>query len=225
MAIRGGGRIRPNSWRGRMAAAEAPGRWHGRNVEVDWLAIRLTIGRGYSVMEASRIFDVGESRIYKRKDREKWSGFMLEEARRDMSAMIWLAGVTRLPPGDAQRREALKAASEWGLRVREKLQPWPEHWRETAAEAAPQTIEEEVPDDIYYSGQDPLRDERAALHDQLAAIIAGIEGRRRDADAGGRTEAGSAQAPQVADDAAGAEVAGCGEEGVACVGPAEPACS
>jgi hypothetical protein len=165
------------------AQAELPGRWHARNAEVDWFAIKLTVGRNFRVLETSRAFRVGEARIYKRARNEHWPKLMVEDERRRLSALIWLAGVKRLPAGDADRREALKAASEW------RLKP---HLRREAdrLDAQPTTNEtnedtnEEIPDDAYFSDADPQRDERRSIMDKLEAKLRELEDRWRNARGG-----------------------------------------
>jgi hypothetical protein len=163
--------------------AEAPGRWHGRNVEVDWLAIELTVGRGVLVLDVSCMFCVGESRIYKLKKMRKWSAMLTEDKRRRLSVLVWLAGFRRVPEQDTQRRERLKAASEWRLPERETPQS-PRKTERQGAKTAPainEEIPEEIPDDAYFSHADPKREERRAVMDKLEARLRELEAQWRNA--------------------------------------------
>jgi hypothetical protein len=124
---------------------------------------------------------------------------MLEDERRRLSALIWLAGVERLPAGDTDRREALKSASEWRLRVRERREP---DWQDAQPTANDQPgTSVEFPDDAYYTDADPRRDDRIAMRNKLDDLIARIE---RDI-AREAALCDGAVAPDVADDAGGAD--------------------
>ena len=150
------------------ALARAPGRWHRTKRHVDWFAIHLAVGRGYASPRAGRMFGVEGSHIRKRAGEEKWVSPMAESDRRELSVWVWLGGWRRLYPGDADSRVALKKASKWLLRQEEHAT-----WREKNPMGEPLkfTINDEIPDDAYFSDADPKRDERRSVVDKLEARL------------------------------------------------------
>lgn len=104
--------------------ANEPGRWHKGNHSVDWFAVRLQYGRGMTMTETAALFDISERRIYRRRDRYKWSQRMTERDRRSLARLVWLAGVARLAPNDPDGRRILARASEWRLIERPDFPRW-----------------------------------------------------------------------------------------------------
>jgi hypothetical protein len=202
----------------------ARSRWHQRKRSVDWFAIRLAVGRGVPLEEVSRMFGVCRPHIGERRRLQKWVKPMTESDRRELSVLVWLAGVRRIGLGDHKSREVLKKTSEW-RRYSETNAIWREKDRE--GEPFEFTINSEIPDDAYFSGADPKRDERRDAVDRLEARLRGLEAQweeelEADEVAEGEGAGDRDQADQASADV-GAVAGGLGEslgnkEGVAGVG-------
>jgi hypothetical protein len=196
-------------------AAKDRTRWHRRNPEVDWFAVKLTLGRGFNPMDASRAFAIGESRIYKRANLHDWQlGPMPEEERRELAAQVWLAGVLRYPEHNAERRARQKAASEWSEKPFPRGQPLPSRTEQAAQSAIK---EETIPDDAYFSDADPKREERRWVMDRLEARLRELEAQQEaldlqdDAEGPDREGEGAYVADEIA---GGMGEAGRSDEGV-----------
>lgn len=210
------------------AWARTPGRWHQRRRHVDWFAIRLTVGRGYASPRAGRMFGVEDSNIRKRARDEKWVSPMAECDRRELSVWVWLAGWRRLDQGDADSRVALKKTSEWRLR-QEKQAVWREKNRQ--GEQLKFTINDEIPDDAYFSDADSKREERRSLTDKLEAKLGELESELRER-VQSRRRAGPDTQDRAAESADRVDAIGSGVDepvrgvaGVACVGATDTASS
>jgi hypothetical protein len=216
------------------ALARSPGRWHHRKRHVDWLAVRLAVGRGYASSAAGLMFGIDASHIRKRVRDERWVSPMTERDRRELSVMVWLAGWAHLTDGDAESRDALKRTSAWQARKVEQAV-----WREKDPQGEPLqfTINDETPDDAYFSAADPARDERRSVVDKLETRLRELEAEweaeqereeeeeqdesaAEGAEAEDRAGEGADQAGAVADVLGESGSGGTGVEGV---GPPEPA--
>lgn len=145
-------------------------RWHARQHGVDWFAVQLQFGRGFTGRELAHRFGIGDSTISARQDEERWIRPMSERDRRRLSQFVWLAGLARGAGDDPESREALKASSEWRL-PEEVVAP---KFRLLDPQGAPvaATFNHEIPDDIYYSAADPSREDRFAMRRKLDDIAA-----------------------------------------------------
>jgi hypothetical protein len=210
--------------------ARKRGRWHRDRRHVDWLAVRLGAGRGCASPQLDRMFGVDDSTIRGRARRERWVSPMAECDRRELSVLVWFAGWLRLDPGDAQSREALKTASEYRLLQEECAVIW----REKKPEGEPLrfTINEEIPNEAYFSNADPKRDERRSVMDELEAKLRELEGEwEREAEEEGLEESAGTEdssceaSDRVAGLDRGLDESDGSETGVARVGAPEPASS
>jgi hypothetical protein len=205
------------------------GRWHRLQRHIDWFAIRLTVGRGYTKQEAGRLFGIGRSHISDVADRLRWVFPMADADRRELSVLVWLAGVKWIDPACEKSREALKRASEWRRKHVSTLPVWQE--KERQGDRMTFTINDEIPDDAYLSEADPQRDERQSVLDELQARLRGLEAEwEREAAIEQIEEAGDQHrdgegADQVGDVARRMDDAIGGAVGVAGMGEAEPASS
>jgi hypothetical protein len=207
------------------ALVRNPANWHGRKRNVFWPAVHLTVGRGYSPEQAGRRFEIDDSNISYRARKAEWVRPMAESDRRELSALVWLVGWERLDSSDAEGRAAWKAASKWRLVQEERAV-----WREKKRDGEPMKfrINDEIPDDAYFSEVDPKRDERRAVVDELdtklgrleAELRRRLQSRRGGADRGDRAGVASEEMGALA---GGMADAGGGEESLAGVGASEPA--
>jgi hypothetical protein len=193
-------------------------RWHRRRYGVDWFAVQLQFGRGFTGRDVAKQFRIGDSTISSRQDEEHWVRPMSERDRRRLSQYVWLAGIWRGAGDEAESREALKAWSEW--RLPEEAAPL--KFKLLDAKGAPATaaFNQEIPDDIYYSPADPQREDRFAMRRQLDEIIAGVQ---RDVAERHALRDGDLGAQEVAGYAPGAEESTAAGEALDTVGASEPA--
>lgn len=169
-----------------------PLRWH-RYTRVDWLAVELQHGRGLTIEELAEMFDIGDSTIRKRaKVRNWWTPMDLCD-RRELSRLVWLAGLSRIAPDDMASRESLKAMSEWRMRAAEPSY----RWKRKGAGQQTINVNGIADDNRNAAGDGEEHVDVDELRQQLDALLAEIDGD----DAIGRGE------PAV-DAGAGAEGAG-----------------
>jgi hypothetical protein len=148
-------------------------RWHGRKYGVDWFAVQLQFGRGFTGRELAHRFGIGDSTISARKDEERWIRPMSERDRRRLSQFVWLAGIWRGAGDDPESRAALKASSEW--RLPEEVAAPKFMLLDPKGAPVATTFNQETPDDVYYSSADPKREERFAMRQKLDDLIACME--------------------------------------------------
>jgi hypothetical protein len=196
----------------------APNRWHRQTPGVDWFAVQLQFGRGFKAEQLGMMFGIGDSTIAGRKRKGNWIQPMSERDRRKLARLVWLGGIARGLGEEEKSRDALRAMSEW--RLPEELTPRtfvPQDRDGTRTV----TINQEIPNDIYYTAADPKRDERIAMRNRLDELIARME---RDV-ARGKTTPDGYVVPELAEDAGGTDEAEGDIAGVESVGEsgADPA--
>ena len=201
------------------AFVRAHKRWHARRHGVDWFAVQLQFGRGFTGRDLAHRFGIGDSTISSRQDEEKWVRPMSERDRRRLSQFVWLAGIWRGAGDDPESREALKASSEW--RLPEEAVPLKFKLLDSKGAPVAATFNQEIADDIYYSAADPKREDRFAMRRKLDDIAARMEqdvARRKALREGGL-------GPVVAGDAGWPDESALPGEVVDPVGAPEPASS
>jgi hypothetical protein len=194
-------------------------RWHYRRHGVDWFAVQLQFGRGFTGRDVAKRFGIGDSTISARQDDERWIRPMSERDRRRLSQYVWLAGIWRGAGDDPESREALKASSEW--RLPEEVVPPKFKLLDPKGAPVAATFEQEIPNDIYYSPADPKREDRFAMRRKLDDLIACAQ---RDI-AGQETAGADEVAPEVAGDARRLDQPAAAGEVLDPVGEAEPTSS